>query len=80
MLCDGGDKRREFKTFHKYLKKNDIIMAHDYAPNSEVFKDEYLNKIWNWHEFQDDFAEYENLEPYLQEIFKNYAWCIRIKK
>lgn len=80
LLCDGGNKRKEFQVFHKYLKKGDVIMAHDYAPNETIFQKEYFGKIWNWHEFQDDFADFPNLEPYLQEAFADYAWCIRIKK
>lgn len=79
LLCDGGNKREEFKTFHKYLKPDDVIMAHDYAPNKEVFEEQYINKIWNWQEFQDSYADFLSLEPYLQDIFANYAWCIRIK-
>lgn len=80
LLCDGGNKRKEFAVFHKFLKSGDVIMAHDYAPNKITFKKEYFGKIWNWHEFQDDFADFPNLEPYLQETFADYAWCVRIKK
>lgn len=80
LMCDGGNKRKEFETFHKYLKTDDVIMAHDYAPNEQIFNEKYIHKIWSWHEFQDDYANFENLEPYLQDTFANYAWCIRIKK
>jgi hypothetical protein len=80
LLCDGGDKKSEFNTYKNFIKSADIIMAHDYAPNREVFIEKYIGKIWNWHEFQDDFAKCNSLEPYLQNIFEDYAWCIRIKK
>lgn len=80
LLCDGGNKKKEFEVFYKYLKTNDIIMAHDYAPTPEEFNKNYLGKIWNWHEFQDSFADFNGLEPYMQDLFKKYAWCIRIKK
>lgn len=30
LFCDGGDKDKEFNTFCKYLKANDVIMVHDY--------------------------------------------------
>lgn len=80
LLCDGGNKKKEFETFHKYLKPNDIIMAHDYAPNEIIFQEQYVNRIWSWLEFQDSYADFPGLEPYVQDVFANYAWCIRIKK
>lgn len=30
LLCDGGDKRREFNHFAKFLKAGDVIAAHDF--------------------------------------------------
>lgn len=30
LLCDGGDKAKEFEIFSKHLKPGDIIAAHDY--------------------------------------------------
>jgi cephalosporin hydroxylase len=77
LLCDGGNKQKEFEVFHKYLKSGDIIMAHDYAPNAQAFAEDYISKIWNWHEFQDSFADFKGLEPYMQNLFKKYSWCIR---
>lgn len=79
LLCDGGNKRLEFQVFHKYLKNGDVIMAHDYAPNPVEFINSYKHKIWSWHEFQDSFAHFPNLQPYMQDTFKDYAWCIRMK-
>ena len=79
LLCDGGNKKQEFATFHKFLKDGDIIMAHDYAPNKEEFISNYRGKIWNWHEFQDSYADFDGLSPFMQEEFAKYAWCIRIK-
>lgn len=80
LLCDGGNKRKEFEVFHKYLKSGDVIMAHDYAPDDKTFKEKYLNKIWSWHEFKDEYADFKNLKPYMQDVFANFAWCIRSKK
>ena len=53
LLCDGGCKKCEFNILSQYLKPDDIIMAHDYAPNSDYFEQNMRNKIWNWHEIQD---------------------------
>lgn len=40
LLCDGGDKAKEFETFAQWLKPGDIIAVHDYQtpwwPWSEV--------------------------------------------
>ena len=35
LLCDGGHKNEEVKTFCQYLKEDDVIMCHDYADNWE---------------------------------------------
>jgi len=45
LLCDGGDKPREFNFFAPYLKKGDYILAHDFQDSVEYFelhKDELL--------------------------------------
>lgn len=84
ILCDGGNKKKEFELLAKYLKPGDIIMAHDYAPNREVFNNEYVDKIWNWMEITDEHMEETckkyNLKDYLPEIIKPYAWVAKIKK
>ena len=48
VLCDGGSKKNEFRLLSKFLKKGDIIMAHDYSPSQEYFNQHINNKIWNW--------------------------------
>jgi len=84
ILCDGGHKIAEFNTLTKYLKKGDIIMAHDYSPDEKTFNDEYRDKIWNWMEISDkdiqETTERYNLEPYNMELIKPTAWVAKIKK
>jgi FkbM family methyltransferase len=46
LLCDGGNKIKEFETFCKYLKPDDVIMSHDYADNFEDWL-KHTNPI-NW--------------------------------
>jgi predicted O-methyltransferase YrrM len=79
VLCDGGNKKEEFKLLSEYIKKNDIIMTHDYAPNQEYFEQEMVNKIWNWHEIQDsdiiESCKKYNLVPYMREEFLSVAWA-----
>ena len=39
VLCDGGNKKEEFRILSQYIKKSDIIMTHDYGPNREYFEE-----------------------------------------
>jgi len=83
VLCDGGCKRCEFNTISPLLKKGDIIMAHDYAPNKQYFDDHIHKKIWGWMEIQDrdvkDISERLNLQPYKQEEAQKAAWLCKIR-
>lgn len=84
VMCDGGMKKNEFKIFSKFLKKGDIIMAHDYSPTKEYFEEFIYDKIWNWHEIQDSDIENSvienNLKPYLQDEFQKVVWVCKIKE
>lgn len=84
ILCDGGLKKVEFEILSQYMKKGDIIMAHDYAPNKEIFEAEYKNKIWNHMEITDKdiqkSVEKHNLKPYRMDIIKETAWVAKIKE
>lgn len=79
VVCDGGNKSSEFNLFAKLIKPNDIIMAHDYAPNKEYFEEYMRDKIWNWHEIQDsdivDSCQKYNLQPFMKDEFLNVAWA-----
>ena len=85
VLCDGGDKPKEFNTFSKYLKQGDVIMAHDYSESNE----EWLEKTnyWQWpyeadthpHSIENGIKE-NNLEPYKYEEMKFLLWASYIKK
>jgi len=83
VLCDGGSKKNEFRLLSKFLKKGDVIMAHDYAPNEIYFNENIKNKIWNWLEIQDsdinDSCVKNNLLPYMDEEFKKVVWGCKIK-
>jgi cephalosporin hydroxylase len=82
VLCDGGWKIGEFKIFSGLIKKDDFILAHDYAYDNETFEEKIKNKIWNWLEitYQDikDYSEENNLEFYNQDLFSNAVWlCMK---
>lgn len=82
VLCDGGNKIREFSTYADFLKLGDIIMAHDYAPDQVTFQEKYKDKIWNWMEINDnDIAESvqkHKLKDYHKE-FADVAWVCKTK-
>jgi predicted O-methyltransferase YrrM len=84
VLCDGGNKKNEFKILSDYLKIGDVIMAHDYAPNEEYFQEHIHSKIWNWLEIQDsdinDACLKNNLTPYMDDDFKQVVWVCKIKE
>lgn len=84
VLCDGGSKKNEFNILSQYLKNKDIIMAHDYAPTKEYFTEHIKNKIWNWHEIEDndiiESIKLYNLNKYNRfEEFLSVAWGCFIK-
>lgn len=84
ILCDGGNKKNEFNLLCKFLKPDDIIMAHDYSYNYDFFNKNIAKKYWNWLEIEDKdidtSCEIYNLKPYMQDSFINVAWVCKIKK
>lgn len=83
VLCDGGCKKCEFKLIAPLIKNNDIIMAHDYAPNQAYFNEFINEKIWNWHEINDNDIEeccsYYGLLPYYENKLLSVVWVARKK-
>lgn len=82
ILCDGGNKIDEFRIYSDIIKLGDIIMAHDYAPNDEIFESKYKDKIWNWMEIGDsaiqDSVNKHKLKDYYKE-FEEIAWVCKQK-
>lgn len=82
ILCDGGDKVREFLTFAPLLKPGDAIMAHDYAPDRATFEAQIQGQYWNWLEITD--ADVQPVLPLLSRYDQVPLWkaawlaCIRI--
>lgn len=78
LLCDNGDKIREFHTFAPYLKPGDVIMAHDYA-----VEEHGGTPPWPWVEIWDSavataVAEHA-LIPFCQEVMRASVWLCRRK-
>lgn len=83
VLCDGGNKKKEFNLLSKFLKRGDYIMGHDYAYNHQIFTERIYKKIWNWHELSErDIAQscFENeLIDYKRETFDSVVWVSKMK-
>lgn len=78
VLCDGGNKIKEFEVFSRILKSGDIIMAHDYVYDDNLYQAYIKNHVWRWCEIQfKDIAlavEVNNLEPFMTEEFQQAVW------
>jgi cephalosporin hydroxylase len=84
VLCDGGHKIGEFNMIAPFLKKGDFIMAHDYVDTWENYKENYIDKIWNWCEIEEkyikDVCEKYNLVSYNKVNFDKIVWVCKLKK
>jgi hydroxymethylpyrimidine pyrophosphatase-like HAD family hydrolase len=85
VVCDGGNKAKEFNIFSKYLKPNDVIIAHDYCENDIEWKEK--TDYWQWPYEADTLPDLislaikeNNLEPYKYEEMKFLLWASYIKK
>lgn len=72
LMCDGGNKIKEFNYYSGLIKTNDIIMAHDYSDNNN-------NYGWNWieitHNDIKDAILKNNLENYQSVNFNEVVWA-----
>lgn len=72
LLCDGGNKIREFNTFAKYLKPGDVIAAHD-----------FLTDYWYCGEFSleavEDTVSAYKLKRWMPEMFALAGWAAFVK-
>lgn len=83
VLCDGGNKIGEFNLISKFLKKGDIIMAHDYAYDRDTFDKQINLKLWNWFEISEKDIENSCIENNLvdidRDLFEKAVWVSKIK-
>ena len=83
VLCDGGNKQKEFEVLSQYLKDGDFILGHDYAYDVENFKEKIENKIWNWLELTEidieNSCKRHNLVDYRREVFESIVWVCKMK-
>jgi cephalosporin hydroxylase len=83
VLCDGGDKKREFNILSNYLKVGDFILGHDYAYDENYFEENVNQKIWNWLELTEkdieDACKRNNLIDYRRDVFQSVVWVCKMK-
>lgn len=84
VLCDGGNKEREFELYSEFLKKDDVIMLHDYAHSEEEYQ-QICSRI-GWRTSAE--SRYSNIQtpihnnnllPYKYDAFKEVLWGAFIK-
>ena len=78
-FCD-ATKVNEFNYFSDIMKKNDIIMAHDYAHDEGEFEVLKNNRIWFCNEIKykdiKEACQKNNLEYINHSLYKASAWGI----
>lgn len=79
VLCDGGNKEREFEVYSSFLKIQDVIMLHDYAHSESDYKlimDETGWKSPAESRFENiqHIIKTNNLKPYQYDTFKSVLW------
>jgi predicted O-methyltransferase YrrM len=83
ILCDGGNKVKEFNCLSQYMKSGDFIMAHDYSKTKEYFLSNIKDKIWNHCEITEaDISECSlrhTLRNYNEEEFQTVVWVCKRK-
>jgi len=80
LLCDGGNKPKEFNIFSNFLKVGDVISAHDWIDETVPGASPL---IWGWLETHsrqlEGSCKEHSLEKFMPEWFDWSAWFVRIK-
>ena len=63
LICDGGNKNQEFIYYSEFLKKDDVIILHDFSKDEESFK--YFGNYWQWP--YGDESQYQVIEGAIKE-------------
>lgn len=80
LLCDGGDKKKEIRTFAPFLKPKDVIMGHDFFKKQEDFflQDKWLSCELVEEDIQDTCKQHR-LIPWYENVLKEVFWVGKIK-
>ncbi len=82
VLCDAGNKPKEFAFLANYLKVGDYIAAHDYCFSWSVFRSKFQNKIWNYCRITESHIQQICINHNLEDRFKishEALWIIKQK-
>ena len=90
LICDGGNKKREFEVYSPILKQGDIIMAHDYARDATSFEKVKNRGIWHGWETKwegepsgdfglKDVCEANHIEQIHADEFDDSVWFVGVK-
>jgi hypothetical protein len=74
LLCDGGNKVKEFNIFKGSLKRGDVIGAHDWCDET---KPGYSPTYWGWLETPSAKLRLEGTVEFMPLWFHWSAWCVR---
>lgn len=79
LLCDGGNKEKEFSTFAPFIKSNDVIMCHDFADNHEDYN--FIKEQIGWPSNAESSItnlitsiQNNNMKPYFYNEAKRCFW------
>ena len=76
LLCDGGNKEKEWNTFAPFLKPGDVIGAHDWI-NDRI--PNFCPNYWSWSEVSEFSLNLSGMAPFMPEWFDKSAWFVRQK-
>jgi hypothetical protein len=83
LLCDNGDKVKEFNIYSKFLKRGDIIMSHDFFENEQQFEQAKSEERWfSWETKLDDIKQActdNSIINIHKEIFNECVWFCGMK-
>lgn len=87
LLCDGGNKKREFELYTSALKSFDFIMGHDWAKDEAAFEANKREGVWNSWELRmmdaeddgpkfgiDKILKENNIQQVFSDEFDTGAW------
>lgn len=85
LLCDGGEKNREFNLFSKYLKDDDVIMLHDYMELKTTYGE--CSRLLNWNfppessyeEIKNSVISNKLYKHFFYEEFERVFWGVFTK-
>ena len=80
-LIDGGDKEKEFNLYSDIVKGKEIVMSHDFAPDSDGANYLEQNNIWYWWESKLEGLDLTNFRKHddFENIWKSAAWGAFVK-